>query len=105
MTAIDTPMTARQPGWLRIAPALFLLLWASGFVFPKLGLRYADPLTSLALHYACVVALLAGPFLWLRLASRCRRRSCDNGLPTCGLDDHSNSKPLFGACASSIYVP
>ncbi|VWD22851.1 multidrug DMT transporter permease [Burkholderia lata] len=68
MTAIDTPNAARQPGWLRIAPALFLLLWASGFVFLKLGLRYADPLTFLALRYACVVALLAGPFLWLRPA-------------------------------------
>ncbi|WP_334068089.1 DMT family transporter [Burkholderia cepacia] len=68
MTTIDTTKAARQPGWLRIAPALFLLLWASGFVFLKLGLRYADPLTFLALRYACVVALLAGPFLWLRPA-------------------------------------
>ncbi|WP_176051290.1 DMT family transporter [Burkholderia sp. BCC1644] len=66
MTAVDPPAAARQPGWLRFAPALFLLLWASGFVFLKLGLRYADPLTFLALRYACVVALLAGPFLWLR---------------------------------------
>ncbi len=54
--------------WLRIAPALFLLLWSSGFVFLKLGLQYADPLTFLALRYACVVALLIGPCLWLRPA-------------------------------------
>ncbi|WP_034176867.1 DMT family transporter [Burkholderia ambifaria] len=68
MSLATTPEAGRQPGWLRVAPALFLLLWASGFVFLKLGLRDADPLTFLALRYACVVALLAGPFLWLRPA-------------------------------------
>ncbi|AOR71755.1 multidrug DMT transporter permease [Burkholderia stabilis] len=78
MTAIDTATTRRQPGWLRLAPALFLLLWASGFVFLKLGLRYADPLTFLALRYACVVALLAGPFLWLRPALPRTRREWRN---------------------------
>ncbi|MBJ9621944.1 DMT family transporter [Burkholderia multivorans] len=64
-----------KPGWLRAAPALFLLLWSSGFVFLKLGLRDADPLTFLALRYACVVALLAGPFLWLRPALPRTRRA------------------------------
>ncbi|WP_323121303.1 DMT family transporter [Burkholderia alba] len=54
------------PRWLRAAPVLFLLLWSSGFVFLKLGLRYADPLTFLALRYACVVALLAVPCAWLK---------------------------------------
>lgn len=56
------------PLWLRIAPVIFLLLWSSGFVFLKLGLQYADPLTFLALRYACVVALLIGPCLWMRPA-------------------------------------
>lgn len=54
------------PAWLKAAPALFLLLWSSGFVFLKLGLAYADPLTFLALRYACVVALLILPWLWVR---------------------------------------
>jgi drug/metabolite transporter (DMT)-like permease len=62
------PIAASNPPWLRAAPALFLLLWSSGFVFLKLGLRHADPLTFLALRYACVVALLIGPCLWLRPA-------------------------------------
>lgn len=44
----------------------FLLLWSSGFVFLALGLRYADPLTFLALRYACVVALLVVACAWLR---------------------------------------
>ncbi|MBU9356435.1 DMT family transporter [Burkholderia multivorans] len=68
MSVIGASDRGGKPGWLRAAPALFLLLWSSGFVFLKLGLRDADPLTFLALRYACVVALLAGPFLWLRPA-------------------------------------
>lgn len=57
-----------QPLWLRAGPAIFLLLWSGGFVFLKLGLRDADPLTFLALRYACVVSILALPWLWLRPA-------------------------------------
>jgi len=56
------------PAWLKYAPFLFLLLWSSGFVFLKLGLAYADPLTFLALRYACVVALVGLAFAWVRPA-------------------------------------
>ncbi|RZT29014.1 DMT family transporter [Cupriavidus agavae] len=62
----STLQTPAAPLWLRIAPALFLLLWSSGFVFLKLGLQYADPLTFLALRYACVTGLLILPCLLLR---------------------------------------
>lgn len=75
MSVIGASDRGGKPGWLRAAPALFLLLWSSGFVFLKLGLRDADPLTFLALRYACVVALLAGPFLWLRPAMPRTRRA------------------------------
>ena len=40
------------------APAVFVLLWASGFIGAKLGLGYAEPLTFLALRMGTVVALL-----------------------------------------------
>ncbi|MGR8927229.1 DMT family transporter (plasmid) [Rhizobium leguminosarum] len=50
------------------APSCFVLLWASGFVFLKIGLVYADPLTFLALRYLCVVGLLVPVALWLRPA-------------------------------------
>lgn len=53
---------AAPPTWLKAAPALFLLLWSSGFVVLKIGLAYADPLTFLAVRYACVVLILA-PFM------------------------------------------
>lgn len=62
----NSSLATAQPGWLKLAPFLFLLLWASGFVFLKLGLRYADPFTFLALRYLCVVGLLVLPWLWLR---------------------------------------
>ena len=41
------------------APAVFVLLWASGFIGAKLGLGYAEPLTFLALRMITVVGLLA----------------------------------------------
>ncbi|MBU9582674.1 DMT family transporter [Burkholderia multivorans] len=75
MSVIGASDRGGKPSWLRAGPALFLLLWSSGFVFLELGLRDADPLTFLALRYACVVALLAGPFLWLRPAMPRTRRA------------------------------
>ncbi len=41
------------------APALFVVLWASGFIGAKFGLPYADPLTFLAIRMGAVVALIA----------------------------------------------
>ena len=40
------------------APGVFLLLWSSGFVFAKLGLHYAEPLTYLTLRMGATVGLL-----------------------------------------------
>ncbi len=40
------------------APGLFVLLWSSGFVFAKLGLAYAEPLTFLSIRMIAVVVLL-----------------------------------------------
>jgi drug/metabolite transporter (DMT)-like permease len=41
------------------APALFVVLWASGFVGAKLGLPYAEPMTFLAIRMGAVVVLIA----------------------------------------------
>jgi drug/metabolite transporter (DMT)-like permease len=60
-------------------PPLFVLLWSNGFIFVRIGLESADPLTLLAARYALVevvllpVALLLRPALprgraWLHLA-------------------------------------
>ena len=39
-------------------PALFVVLWSTGFIGAKLGLPYAGPLTFLALRYWLAAALL-----------------------------------------------
>lgn len=41
-----------------LLPALFVLLWSTGFVFAKLGLDYAEPFTFLALRFCIVTALI-----------------------------------------------
>lgn len=50
----------------RFAPVIFLLLWSAGFSFAKLGLLHAEPLTFLAMRYACAVILLIPVYAWLR---------------------------------------
>ena len=42
-----------------LAPAVFVLLWSTGFVGAKYGLPYAEPFTFLALRLAIAGALLA----------------------------------------------
>lgn len=41
-------------------PAVFVLLWSTGFIGAKLGLPHAEPFTFLAIRFALVVAILAG---------------------------------------------
>jgi drug/metabolite transporter (DMT)-like permease len=41
-----------------VAPALFVLLWASGFIGAKFGLPYAEPMTFLTVRMTAVVFLL-----------------------------------------------
>jgi drug/metabolite transporter (DMT)-like permease len=48
-------------------PAVFVILWSSGFVGAKFGLPSAPPATFLALRFVFVVALLA-PLIWLMRA-------------------------------------
>ena len=41
-----------------VAPAVFVLLWSSGFIGAKFGLAYAEPLTYLALRMLGVLVVL-----------------------------------------------
>ena len=57
--------TARSSGWLRAMPAVFVLIWSTGFVVARFGMPYAPPLKFLAVRYA----LSALCFLvWVRAA-------------------------------------
>jgi drug/metabolite transporter (DMT)-like permease len=51
--------------WLRAMPAVFVLIWSTGFVVAKYGLPYAPPLTFLSIRYA--LSLLCF-LLWIALA-------------------------------------
>src|SRR3712207_3126997 len=42
-----------------VVPAMFVLLWSTGFIGARLGLPHAGPLTFLALRYALAGLLLA----------------------------------------------
>lgn len=46
----------------RAAPFIFVILWAGGYSFAKLGLAHIEPLTMLALRYALALLVLL-PFL------------------------------------------
>ena len=42
----------------RLAPPLFVFLWATGFIAARLVIPYADPLTFLVLRYVLAASLL-----------------------------------------------
>ena len=48
----------------RLFPALFVVLWSTGFIGAKLGLPYAEPATFLILRFGFVLVLLL-PICWL----------------------------------------
>ena len=65
----------------RLMPALFVLLWSSGFTFVALGLPHSEPITFLALRYVIVVAVLAVAFAVVRPPlPRGRAASLDAGV-------------------------
>ena len=59
---------ARTALLISTAPALFVLLWSTGFIGAKLGLPYAEPFTFLALRYVLVAVVLLLVALVLRSA-------------------------------------
>jgi len=54
-------------------PALFVLLWSTGFIGAKLGLPYADPIVFLEFRFLFVLAILL-PLCWLSKAPWPNRR-------------------------------
>lgn len=49
-----------------LVPALFVVLWSTGFIGARLGLPHAEPLTFLTLRYVAVIALMLPLALTLR---------------------------------------
>jgi drug/metabolite transporter (DMT)-like permease len=48
----------------RIAPALFVLLWSSGFLGTKVGAQHAEPFTLIGLRFLLVLLLLVPMAAW-----------------------------------------
>lgn len=58
-------MDIRQDRFSQWAPALFVLLWSTGFVGAKFGLPFAEPFTFLFMRYGVVTVILAAVLvLW-----------------------------------------
>jgi drug/metabolite transporter (DMT)-like permease len=57
--------TARGSGWLRAMPAVFVLIWSTGFIVARYGMPYAPPLKFLAVRYALSLVCFC---IWVALA-------------------------------------
>jgi drug/metabolite transporter (DMT)-like permease len=67
------PSTSSTPSlWLRATPAVFVLIWSTGFIVAKFGLPYASPLWFLVLRFVGVLAVLgvALPFVTVQWPTR-----------------------------------
>ncbi|MEK7819930.1 MAG: DMT family transporter [Pseudomonadota bacterium] len=56
---MSTPPAAAASAWSRLAPAVFVVLWSTGFIGAKLGLPYAEPFTFLFVRFVIAATLLA----------------------------------------------
>jgi drug/metabolite transporter (DMT)-like permease len=64
-----------MPGAATLAvPALFVLLWSTGFIGARLGMPHAEPLTFLSLRYGLVLAVMLPVALLLRVRWPATRR-------------------------------
>lgn len=65
MALAAVPETPGAALFWRAAPFVFVVFWAGGYSFAKLGLAHAEPMTLLALRYG-LAALALAPFLLRR---------------------------------------
>ena len=74
MTHVDAIVApaSRDSAWVRMTPAVFVLIWSTGFIVAKFGLPYASPLWFLSLRFIAVilVLLIALPFVSIPWPSR-----------------------------------
>ncbi len=61
------------PGWLGFIPAVFVLLWATGFIGSRLSAPYAEPMSFLSTRFAVVAVLLAAVAVVMRASWPDRR--------------------------------
>lgn len=62
----SSSLTPSRFNWLvRIAPTIFVVLWATGFIGAKYGMRGAEPFTFLAYRFWMTSVLLFPVLFWL----------------------------------------
>ena len=54
--------------WLRAIPAVFVLIWSTGFIVARFGMPHAPPLSFLALRYALSIACFLAWIGWAKVA-------------------------------------
>lgn len=54
------PVTA----WIKAIPAVFVLIWSTGFIVARYGMPYAPPLSFLALRYALSILCFLPWIVW-----------------------------------------
>jgi len=57
---------APDPSWLAAMPAVFVLVWSTGFVGARMGSPHSEPFTFLFVRFAIATALFAAVCLILR---------------------------------------
>ncbi|WP_285414485.1 DMT family transporter [Variovorax sp. efr-133-TYG-130] len=62
---MTSAVPARNAGWLRAMPGVFVLIWSTGFIVARYGMPYAPPLKFLAVRYALSLACFG---FWVALA-------------------------------------
>jgi drug/metabolite transporter (DMT)-like permease len=65
MSASPTGVDGSQAALVRAMPAIFVLIWSTGFVVARLGMPHAPPLGFLVVRYALSVAAFG---VWIALA-------------------------------------
>jgi len=62
-----TTAEAHAPFWQDPLPAVFVILWSTGFIGSKLGAPYSEPFTFLAVRFTLAACLMVGIGLWFRV--------------------------------------
>jgi drug/metabolite transporter (DMT)-like permease len=60
--------TQSDNAWLRAMPAIFVLIWATGFVSAKLAMPHAEPFSFLCARYAATILCFLAWIAWAKPA-------------------------------------
>jgi drug/metabolite transporter (DMT)-like permease len=93
----EAPLTSTLA---RVAPGIFVLLWATGFLIAKLGVPYAQPMTILAIRFVLAAIMMASVAFIMRAPwPRSWRRI--GHIATVGILLHA---VYLGGCYVAIYA-